>query len=123
TQEITYSGDIYIGITPYDNDYGEYTLDLEITNETGAGGGGLEVTEEKDEGGLPKDEAGLPEDEAGLPEDEGGLPEEEGGLPEEEGGLPGDEGGLPEGEGGLPGFEAIFTVAGLLSVAFLLKRK
>ena len=96
TQEITYSGDIYIGITPYDDDYGEYTLDLEITNETGiAGGEGLEVTDEKDEAGLPEDEAGLPEDEAGLPEDEGGL----------------------------PGFEAIFTVAGLLSVAFLLKRK
>jgi len=89
TQEITYSGDIYIGITPYDDDYGEYTLDLEITNETGiAGGEGLEVTDEKDEAGLPEDEAGLPED-----------------------------------EGGLPGFEAIFTVAGLLSVAFLLKRK
>ncbi len=124
TQEITYSGDIYIGITPYDNDYGEYTLDLEITNETGiAGGEGLEAIEEKDEGGLPEDEAGLPEDEAGLPEDEAGLPEDEAGLPEGEGGLPGDEGGLPEGEGGLPGFEAIFTVAGLLSVAFLLKRK
>ncbi|MCD4816037.1 MAG: PGF-CTERM sorting domain-containing protein, partial [Methanosarcinales archaeon] len=38
------------------------------------------------------------------------------GLPEGEAGLPGD-------EGGLPGFEAIFAVAGLLSVAFLLKRK
>ncbi len=110
TQEITYSGDIYIGITPYDDDYGEYTLDLEITNETGiAGGEGLEAIEEKDEVGLPEDEAGLPEDEGGLPEDEGGLPE--------------GEAGLPEGEGGLPGFEAIFAVAGLLSVAFLLKRK
>ncbi|NOR59439.1 MAG: hypothetical protein GQ469_02235 [Methanosarcinales archaeon] len=123
TKEITYSGDIYIGITPYD-DYGEYTLDLEITNETGiAGGEGLEAIEEKDEVGLPEDEVGLPEDEAGLPEDEAGLPEGEGGLPEGEGGLPEGEGGLPEGEGGLPGFEAIFAVAGLLSVAFLLKRK
>ncbi|MBC2697447.1 MAG: hypothetical protein HF974_03720 [ANME-2 cluster archaeon] len=89
TQEITYSGDIYIGITSYDDDYGEYSLDLEITNETGiAGGEGLEVIEDKDKVGLPEDESELPEDESGL-----------------------------------PGFEVIFTVAGLLLVTFLLKRK
>jgi len=118
TQEIIYSGDIYIGITPYnDDDYGEYTLDLEITNETGiAGGEGMEVTEDEDEAGLTEDEAELPGDEGGLPEDESGLTEDEAELPE-------DEGGLPEDEGGLPGFEVVFTVAGLLSVAFLLRRK
>lgn len=87
TQEITYSGDIYIGITSYDDDYGEYTLDLEITNETDmAGGEGLAVTD------LEETEA---DHSAEYPEDEGGL----------------------------PGFEVVFTVAGLLSVAFLLKRK
>lgn len=89
TQEITYSGDVYIGVIPFDNNYGEYTLDLEITTETGIPGGeGQEVTEEEDEGELPEDEGALPEDESKL-----------------------------------PGFEVVFTVAGLLSVAFLLRRK
>lgn len=101
TQEITYSGDIYIGITSNDNDYGEYTLDLEIITETGVPGGeGLEVTD--------------------FEESENNHSAE---SPEEESGLPEEESGLPEGEGGLPGFEAIFTVVGLLSVAFLLRRK
>ncbi len=101
TQEITYSGDIYIGITPSDDDYGEYTLDLEIITETGGPGGeGLEVID--------------------FNESEDNYSAE---YPDEESGLPEGEGGLPEDEGGLPGFEAIFTVAGLLSVAFLLKRK
>jgi len=94
TQEMTYSGDIYIEITPYHDDYGEYTLDLEITNETGVPvGEGQEVIDDK--------------------ESEDGHSAED---TEEQS-------GLPENEGGLPGFEAIFTVAGLLSVAFLLKRK
>ena len=94
TQEITYSGDIYIEITPYYDDYGEYTLDLEITNETGISDGkGQDVI---DYGESEDDHS------AEYLEKEDKLPEE---------------------EGGLPGFEVVFTVAGLLSVAFLLKRK
>ena len=94
TQEITYSGDIYIGITPDDDDYGEYTLDLEITNEAVIPGGEVQevINYEESEDGHSAEH-----------------PEEESGLPEE--------------NGGLPGFEVVFTVAGLLSVAFLLKRK
>jgi PGF-CTERM protein len=116
-QEITYSGDIYIGITSYDDDYGEYTLDLEIITETGiAGGEGLEVIEGKEEGELLEGVGELAEDEGELPEDGSGLPEAEGELPEAEG-------ELPEDKGKLPGFEVVFTVAGLLSVAFLLRRK
>jgi PGF-CTERM protein len=87
TQEITYSGDIYIGVTPYDDDYGEYTLDLEINNETGEPGGeGLEIIDYEE-----------------IEDDHSAVHPEEG--------------------NGLPGFEVVFTVAGLLSVAYLLKRK
>ena len=94
TQEITYSGDIYIGIIPYYDDYGEYTLDLEITTETGVPGGVEQDVIDHEES----------EDDylAEYPDEESGLPEE---------------------EGRLPGFEVVFTVAGLLSVVFILKRK
>lgn len=94
TQEITYSGDIYIEIIPYYDDYGEYTLDLEITNETGISNGkGQDIIyyEESEDGHSAE------------------YLEEEDVSPEE--------------KSGLPGFEVVFTVAGLLSVAFLLKRE
>ena len=81
TLEITYSGDIYIGVTPYYDDYGEYTLDLEITKETGIFGGKGQDVIDYEKSGSSKE------------------------------------------NGKLPGFKVVFTVAGLLSVVFLLKRK
>jgi len=86
-QEMTYSGDISIGITPYVGGYGEYTLDLEITNEN-------EVPDGKEQDVIDYEES------------EDGYSEE-----------------YQEEESGLPGFEVVFTLAGLLSVAFFLKRK
>ena len=81
TLEITYSGDIYIGVTPYYDDYGEYTLDLEITKETGIFGGKGQDEIDYEKSGSSKE------------------------------------------NGKLPGLEVVFTIAGLLPVVFLLKRK
>ena len=66
TQEVTYSGDIYISITPYSGGYGEYTLDLEITNENEVPGGKEQdvIDYDESEDGYSKE---YQEEESGLP--------------------------------------------------------